>query len=112
MNFFGKLNYCEGQGLLMRQIIFRSEGQLTKETDTPAPWEREDEDRSNMLEQQQVGPRERKRPATSLQNSVPPDQEDILSEKPPFGSTTPRLPQCGFLYPFMFPFPIPLLYVK
>uniref|UniRef100_A0A665VCF6 Small ubiquitin-related modifier n=1 Tax=Echeneis naucrates TaxID=173247 RepID=A0A665VCF6_ECHNA len=36
--------YCERQGLSMRQIRFRFDGQPINETDTPAQLEMEDED--------------------------------------------------------------------
>uniref|UniRef100_A0A6Q2ZMS9 Small ubiquitin-related modifier n=1 Tax=Esox lucius TaxID=8010 RepID=A0A6Q2ZMS9_ESOLU len=36
--------YCERQGLTMRQIRFRFDGQPINETDTPAQLEMEDED--------------------------------------------------------------------
>ncbi|KAM4827771.1 small ubiquitin-related modifier 2-like [Thomomys bottae] len=42
--------YCERQGLSMRQIRFRFDGQPIKETDTPAQLEMEDEDTIDMFQ--------------------------------------------------------------
>ncbi|KAL4681406.1 hypothetical protein H8959_006883 [Pygathrix nigripes] len=44
--------YCERQGLSMRQIRFRFDGQPINETDTPAQLEMEDEDTIDVFQQQ------------------------------------------------------------
>ncbi|XP_035584224.1 small ubiquitin-related modifier 2-like [Zalophus californianus] len=44
--------YCEPQGLSMRQIRFRFDGQPINETDTPAQLEMEDEDTIDIFQQQ------------------------------------------------------------
>uniref|UniRef100_A0A8C9TWC9 Small ubiquitin-related modifier n=1 Tax=Scleropages formosus TaxID=113540 RepID=A0A8C9TWC9_SCLFO len=44
--------YCERQGLTMRQIRFRFDGQPINETDTPAQLEMEDEDTIDVFQQQ------------------------------------------------------------
>nr|XP_035942412.1 small ubiquitin-related modifier 2-like [Halichoerus grypus] len=44
--------YCEPQGLSMRQIRFRFDGQPINETDTPAQLEMEDEDTTDVFQQQ------------------------------------------------------------
>ncbi|XP_022268929.1 small ubiquitin-related modifier 3 isoform X2 [Canis lupus familiaris] len=50
--------YCERQGLSMRQIRFRFDGQPINETDTPAQLEMEDEDTIDVFQQQTGGARE------------------------------------------------------
>lgn len=47
--------YCERQGLSMRQIRFRFDGQPINETDTPAQLEMEDEDMIDEFQQQSGG---------------------------------------------------------
>ncbi|XP_061043011.1 small ubiquitin-related modifier 2-like isoform X2 [Eubalaena glacialis] len=47
--------YCEQQGLSMRQIWFRFDGQPINETDTPAQLEVEDEDAIDVFQQQTGG---------------------------------------------------------
>ncbi|KAL6033037.1 hypothetical protein STEG23_025708 [Scotinomys teguina] len=47
--------YCERQGLSMRQIRFRYDGQPINETDTPAQLEMEDEDTIDVFQQQTRG---------------------------------------------------------
>uniref|UniRef100_A0A9J7ZF71 Small ubiquitin-related modifier n=1 Tax=Cyprinus carpio carpio TaxID=630221 RepID=A0A9J7ZF71_CYPCA len=47
--------YCERQGLTMRQIRFRFDGQPINETDTPAQLEMEDEDTIDVFQQQTGG---------------------------------------------------------
>nr|XP_051711917.1 small ubiquitin-related modifier 2-like [Oryctolagus cuniculus] len=47
--------YCERQGLSMRQIRFRFDGQPINESDTPAQLEMEDEDRIDVFQQQTGG---------------------------------------------------------
>ena len=47
--------YCERQGLSMRQIRFRFDGQPINETDTPAQLEMEDEDTIDVFQQQTGG---------------------------------------------------------
>uniref|UniRef100_A0A3B3RSD6 Ubiquitin-like domain-containing protein n=1 Tax=Paramormyrops kingsleyae TaxID=1676925 RepID=A0A3B3RSD6_9TELE len=42
--------YCERQGLTMRQIRFRFDGQPINETDTPAQLEMEDEDTIDVFQ--------------------------------------------------------------
>ncbi|KAB1284141.1 Small ubiquitin-related modifier 3 [Camelus dromedarius] len=49
--------YCERQGLSMRQIRFRFDGQPINETDTPAQLEMEDEDTIDVFQQQTGGSR-------------------------------------------------------
>ncbi|XP_009461113.1 PREDICTED: small ubiquitin-related modifier 3 [Nipponia nippon] len=49
--------YCERQGLSMRQIRFRFDGQPISETDTPAQLEMEDEDTIDVFQQQTGGVR-------------------------------------------------------
>uniref|UniRef100_A0A8C9I160 Small ubiquitin-related modifier n=1 Tax=Piliocolobus tephrosceles TaxID=591936 RepID=A0A8C9I160_9PRIM len=49
-----KKAYCERQGLSMRPIRFRFDGQPINGTDTPAQLEMEDEDATDVF-QQQVG---------------------------------------------------------
>ncbi|CAB1458290.1 unnamed protein product [Pleuronectes platessa] len=44
--------YCERQGLSMRQIRFRFDGQPINETDTPSQLEMEDEDTIDVFQQQ------------------------------------------------------------
>lgn len=44
--------YCERQGLSMRQIRFRFDGQPINEADTPAQLEMEDEDTIDVFQQQ------------------------------------------------------------
>nr|XP_058898312.1 small ubiquitin-related modifier 2-like [Kogia breviceps] len=46
---------CEGQGLSMRQIRFRFDGQPINETDTPAQLEMEAEDTIDVFQQQTGG---------------------------------------------------------
>ncbi|XP_031204139.1 small ubiquitin-related modifier 3 isoform X1 [Mastomys coucha] len=55
--------YCERQGLSMRQIRFRFDGQPINETDTPAQLEMEDEDTIDVFQQQTGG--------TASRGSVP-----------------------------------------
>ncbi|XP_019655057.2 small ubiquitin-related modifier 3 [Ailuropoda melanoleuca] len=50
--------YCERQGLSMRQIRFRFDGQPINETDTPAQLEMEDEDTIDVFQQQTGGSRD------------------------------------------------------
>ncbi|XP_041509518.1 small ubiquitin-related modifier 3-like [Microtus oregoni] len=47
--------YCERQGLSMRQIRFRFDGQPIHETDTPAQLEMEEEDTIDVFQQQTGG---------------------------------------------------------
>uniref|UniRef100_A0A4W5L164 Small ubiquitin-related modifier n=2 Tax=Hucho hucho TaxID=62062 RepID=A0A4W5L164_9TELE len=47
--------YCERQGLTIRQIRFRFDGQPINETDTPAQLEMEDEDTIDVFQQQTGG---------------------------------------------------------
>nr|XP_054543533.1 small ubiquitin-related modifier 2-like [Pan troglodytes] len=47
--------YCKQQGLSMRQIRFRFDGQPIKETGTPAQLEMEDEDTIDVFQQQTGG---------------------------------------------------------
>ncbi|XP_035582141.1 small ubiquitin-related modifier 3-like [Zalophus californianus] len=47
--------YCERQGLSMRQIRFRFDGQPVNETDTAAQLEMEDEDTIDVFQQQTGG---------------------------------------------------------
>ncbi|XP_053417564.1 small ubiquitin-related modifier 2-like [Nycticebus coucang] len=47
--------YCEQQGLSMRQIRFRFDGQPINETDMPAQLEMEDEDTIDVFQQQTGG---------------------------------------------------------
>ncbi|XP_026851582.1 small ubiquitin-related modifier 2-like [Electrophorus electricus] len=47
--------YCERQGLTMRQIRFRFDGQPINESDTPAQLEMEDEDTIDVFQQQTGG---------------------------------------------------------
>ncbi|XP_021102411.1 small ubiquitin-related modifier 3 [Heterocephalus glaber] len=47
--------YCERQGLSMRQIRFRFDGQPINETDTAAQLEMENEDTINAFQQQMGG---------------------------------------------------------
>ncbi|NXK38973.1 SUMO3 protein, partial [Piprites chloris] len=47
--------YCGRQGLSMRQIRFRFNGQSVKEADTPAQLEMEDEDKTDVFQQQTGG---------------------------------------------------------
>ncbi|XP_078536672.1 small ubiquitin-related modifier 3 isoform X1 [Lissotriton helveticus] len=47
--------YCDRQGLSMRQIRFRFDGQPINETDTPAQLEMEDEDTIDVFQQQTGG---------------------------------------------------------
>uniref|UniRef100_A0A8D2GQC8 Small ubiquitin-related modifier n=1 Tax=Urocitellus parryii TaxID=9999 RepID=A0A8D2GQC8_UROPR len=47
--------YCERQGLSMKQIRFRFEGQSINETDTPAQLEMENEDIIDAFQQQTGG---------------------------------------------------------
>ncbi|KAH0520973.1 Small ubiquitin-related modifier 2 [Microtus ochrogaster] len=47
--------YCERQGLSMRQIRFRFDGQSINERDTPAQLEMEDEDTIDVFQQQTGG---------------------------------------------------------
>uniref|UniRef100_A0A8C5L685 Small ubiquitin-related modifier n=1 Tax=Jaculus jaculus TaxID=51337 RepID=A0A8C5L685_JACJA len=49
------LTYCERQGLSMRQIRFRFDGQPINESDTPAQLEMEDEDTIDVFQQQTGG---------------------------------------------------------
>uniref|UniRef100_A0A3B1K800 Small ubiquitin like modifier 3a n=1 Tax=Astyanax mexicanus TaxID=7994 RepID=A0A3B1K800_ASTMX len=49
--------YCERQGLSIRQIRFRFDGQPINETDTPAQLEMEDEDTIDVFQQQTGGSR-------------------------------------------------------
>ncbi|EDL34500.1 mCG146065, partial [Mus musculus] len=70
--------YCERQGLSMRQIRFRFDGQPINETDTPAQLEMEDEDTIDVFQQQTGRCLLKREPATLLQNFVI-DQEYILN---------------------------------
>uniref|UniRef100_A0A8D1A4P9 Ubiquitin-like domain-containing protein n=1 Tax=Sus scrofa TaxID=9823 RepID=A0A8D1A4P9_PIG len=54
-----KKAYCEPQGLSMRQIRFRFDGQPINETDTPVQLDREDEDTIAVFQQQTGGVYER-----------------------------------------------------
>ncbi|ERE81571.1 small ubiquitin-related modifier 2 [Cricetulus griseus] len=47
--------YCERQGLSMRQIRFRFNGQPINETDTPAQLKMEDEDTIDVFQQKTGG---------------------------------------------------------
>nr|XP_045004305.1 small ubiquitin-related modifier 2-like [Jaculus jaculus] len=47
--------YCERQGLSVRQIRFRFDGQPINETDTPAQLEVEDENTTDVFQQQTGG---------------------------------------------------------
>nr|XP_014344935.1 PREDICTED: small ubiquitin-related modifier 3 isoform X1 [Latimeria chalumnae] len=47
--------YCDRQGLSLRQIRFRFDGQPINETDTPAQLEMEDEDTIDVFQQQTGG---------------------------------------------------------
>uniref|UniRef100_G3PF81 Small ubiquitin-related modifier n=1 Tax=Gasterosteus aculeatus aculeatus TaxID=481459 RepID=G3PF81_GASAC len=47
--------YCDRQGLSMRQIRFRFDGQPINETDTPSQLEMEDEDTIDVFQQQTGG---------------------------------------------------------
>uniref|UniRef100_G3Q6W9 Small ubiquitin-related modifier n=1 Tax=Gasterosteus aculeatus aculeatus TaxID=481459 RepID=G3Q6W9_GASAC len=47
--------YCERQGLSIRQIRFRFDGQPINETDTPSQLEMEDEDTIDVFQQQTGG---------------------------------------------------------
>ncbi|XP_062060492.1 small ubiquitin-related modifier 3 [Lepus europaeus] len=47
--------YCERQGLSMRQIRFRFDGQPINEADTPAQLEMDDEDTIDVFQQQTGG---------------------------------------------------------
>ncbi|XP_034078709.1 small ubiquitin-related modifier 2-like [Gymnodraco acuticeps] len=47
--------YCDRQGLSMRKIGFRFDGQPINETDTPSQLEMEDEDTIDMFQQQTGG---------------------------------------------------------
>ncbi|XP_044773150.1 small ubiquitin-related modifier 2-like [Neomonachus schauinslandi] len=47
--------YCERQGLSMREIRFRFDGQPINETDTPAQLDMEDEDVVDVFQQQTGG---------------------------------------------------------
>uniref|UniRef100_A0A8C6MWA7 Ubiquitin-like domain-containing protein n=1 Tax=Mus spicilegus TaxID=10103 RepID=A0A8C6MWA7_MUSSI len=47
--------YCERQGLSMRQIRFRFDGQPINKTDTPAQLDIEDEDTIDGFQQQTGG---------------------------------------------------------
>ncbi|KAM8772260.1 small ubiquitin-related modifier 2-like [Acanthopagrus schlegelii] len=47
--------YCERQGLTLRQIRFRFDGQPINETDTPSQLEMEDEDTIDVFQQQTGG---------------------------------------------------------
>ncbi|XP_056390890.1 small ubiquitin-related modifier 3 isoform X1 [Hyla sarda] len=47
--------YCDRQGLSMRHIRFRFDGQPINETDTPAQLEMEDEDTIDVFQQQTGG---------------------------------------------------------
>ncbi|XP_006158465.1 small ubiquitin-related modifier 3 [Tupaia chinensis] len=47
--------YCQRQGLSMRQIRFRFDGQPMNETDTPAQLEMEDEDTIDVFQKQTRG---------------------------------------------------------
>ncbi|KAM3838056.1 small ubiquitin-related modifier 2-like [Diretmus argenteus] len=47
--------YCERQGLSMRQIRFRFDGQPINETDTASQLEMEDEDTIDVFQQQTGG---------------------------------------------------------
>lgn len=47
--------YCDRQGLAIRQIRFRFDGQPINETDTPAQLEMEDEDTIDVFQQQTGG---------------------------------------------------------
>uniref|UniRef100_A0A8C2WGE5 Small ubiquitin-related modifier n=1 Tax=Cyclopterus lumpus TaxID=8103 RepID=A0A8C2WGE5_CYCLU len=47
--------YCDRQGLAMRQIRFRFDGQPINETDTPSQLEMEDEDTIDVFQQQTGG---------------------------------------------------------
>ncbi|KAM7339323.1 hypothetical protein ACRRTK_002807 [Alexandromys fortis] len=68
--------YCERQGLSMRQIRFRFDGQPINETDKPAQLEMEDEDTIDVFQQQMGRCLLKREPATLLQNFVI-DQEYI-----------------------------------
>jgi len=47
--------YCDRQGLSIRQIRFRFDGQPINETDTPSQLEMEDEDTIDVFQQQTGG---------------------------------------------------------
>ncbi|XP_005404785.1 PREDICTED: small ubiquitin-related modifier 2-like isoform X1 [Chinchilla lanigera] len=47
--------YCKQQGLSVRQVGFRFDGQPINETDTPAQLEMEDEDTIDVYQQQTGG---------------------------------------------------------
>ncbi|XP_024260734.1 small ubiquitin-related modifier 3 [Oncorhynchus tshawytscha] len=56
--------YCERQGLSIRQIRFRFDGQPINETDTPAQLEMEDEDTIDVFQQQTGGSSHSEAPPT------------------------------------------------
>ncbi|XP_025210765.1 small ubiquitin-related modifier 3-like [Theropithecus gelada] len=58
--------YCERQGLSMKQIRFRFDGQPINETDTPAQLEMEEEDTIDVFQQQTGGAPESSRPQRLL----------------------------------------------
>ncbi|MBZ3878024.1 Small ubiquitin-related modifier 2 [Sciurus carolinensis] len=104
--------YCERQGLSMRQIRFQFDGQPINETDTPAQLEMEDEDTIDVFQQQTGGVYYKENLLLYFRTLFLQTKNTFLIRKLQFGSTTSRLQQYSFLYPFIFPFPIPLLYIK
>ncbi|XP_054888356.1 small ubiquitin-related modifier 3 isoform X1 [Poeciliopsis prolifica] len=54
-SFDFELYFCLSQGLSIRQIRFRFDGQPINETDTPAQLEMEDEDTIDVFQQQTGG---------------------------------------------------------
>ncbi|CAJ0950431.1 unnamed protein product [Ranitomeya imitator] len=80
--------YCERQGLSMRQIRFRFDGQPINETDTPAQLEMEDEDTIDVFQQQTGGKL----------------LEQVLPSPSPTASTVQ--------FPLFSIIPLPLLYIQ
>ncbi|XP_036598316.1 small ubiquitin-related modifier 2-like [Trichosurus vulpecula] len=78
--------YCERQGLSMRQIRFRFDGQPINETDTHAQLEMEDEDTIDVFQQQTAGPYRKE--STTLQKCAPKENNTFTIRKPRFVSST------------------------
>ncbi|XP_032257753.1 small ubiquitin-related modifier 2-like [Phoca vitulina] len=80
--------YCERQGLSMRQIRFRFDGQPINETDTPAQLEMEDEDTIDVFQQQTGGVYQKGNLLLYYRTLFLQIKETFSIRKPQFGSTT------------------------
>ncbi|XP_054942369.1 small ubiquitin-related modifier 2-like [Physeter macrocephalus] len=80
--------YCERQGLSVRQIRFRLDGQPVSETDPPAQLEMEDEDTIDVFQQQTGGVYSKGKLLLYSGILFLRTEKTFSIRKPQFGSTT------------------------